>query len=51
MPALPVARSLFRLSDGWNVEGPATAPQPAFETRVVDGRVEARLRLEPTDRA
>ncbi|WP_405463047.1 Rieske (2Fe-2S) protein [Streptomyces jietaisiensis] len=43
--------SLFRLSDGWNVEGPATAPQPAFETRVVDGRVEARLRLEATDRA
>ncbi|MEW2413158.1 Rieske (2Fe-2S) protein [Streptomyces sp. NPDC046866] len=36
--------SLFRLSDGWNVEGPATAPQPAFDTRVVDGRLEARLR-------
>ncbi|MCB5178773.1 Rieske 2Fe-2S domain-containing protein [Streptomyces antimicrobicus] len=36
--------SVFRLSDGWNVRGPATAPQPAFETRVVDGRVEARLR-------
>jgi nitrite reductase/ring-hydroxylating ferredoxin subunit len=36
--------SVFRLSDGWNVEGPATAPQPAFDTRVVDGRVEARLR-------
>ncbi|WP_241562051.1 Rieske 2Fe-2S domain-containing protein [Streptomyces hoynatensis] len=36
--------SLFRLTDGWNVEGPATAPQPAFEARVVDGRVEARLR-------
>ncbi|GAA0286297.1 hypothetical protein GCM10010302_25710 [Streptomyces polychromogenes] len=35
--------SRFRLSDGWNVEGPATAPQPAFETRVVAGRVEARL--------
>jgi nitrite reductase/ring-hydroxylating ferredoxin subunit/uncharacterized membrane protein len=43
--------SLFRLSDGWNVEGPATAPQPAFDTRVVDGRVEARLRLEPADRS
>ncbi|MEU8437553.1 Rieske 2Fe-2S domain-containing protein [Streptomyces sp. NPDC029216] len=39
----PWHRSLFRLSDGWNVEGPATAPQPAFETRVVAGRVEARL--------
>ncbi|MDJ0386051.1 Rieske (2Fe-2S) protein [Streptomyces sp. G-G2] len=36
--------SLFRLSDGWNVEGPATAPQPAFETRVVDGYLEARMR-------
>ncbi|WP_328761488.1 MULTISPECIES: Rieske (2Fe-2S) protein [unclassified Streptomyces] len=37
--------SLFRLSDGWNVEGPATAPQPAFDTRTTaDGSVEARLR-------
>ncbi|UED88403.1 Rieske 2Fe-2S domain-containing protein [Streptomyces profundus] len=35
--------STFRLTDGWNVTGPATAPQPAFETRVVDGRVEVRL--------
>lgn len=36
--------SLFRLTDGWNVEGPATAPQPAFETRIADGHVVARLR-------
>ncbi|GHD86007.1 Rieske 2Fe-2S domain-containing protein [Streptomyces naganishii] len=36
--------SVFRLSDGWNVRGPATAPQPAFDTRIIDGRVEARLR-------
>jgi nitrite reductase/ring-hydroxylating ferredoxin subunit len=36
--------SVFRLSDGWNVGGPATAPQPVFETRVTGGRVEARLR-------
>ncbi|CAL9576174.1 3-phenylpropionate_cinnamic acid dioxygenase ferredoxin subunit [Streptomyces sp. enrichment culture] len=36
--------SVFRLSDGWNVRGPATAPQPAFDTRVVDGHVEVRLR-------
>ncbi|MER5527997.1 Rieske (2Fe-2S) protein [Streptomyces sp. NPDC002677] len=36
--------STFRLTDGWNVTGPATAPQPAFDTRVTDGRVEARLR-------
>ncbi|WP_078900597.1 Rieske 2Fe-2S domain-containing protein [Streptomyces sp. SBT349] len=35
--------SLFRLSDGWNLEGPATAPQPVFETRVTAGRVTARL--------
>ncbi|PWI10514.1 (2Fe-2S)-binding protein [Streptomyces sp. NWU339] len=36
--------SVFRLSDGWNVRGPATAPQPAFDTRVLDGHVEVRLR-------
>ncbi|GAA2410861.1 hypothetical protein GCM10010420_44640 [Streptomyces glaucosporus] len=42
--------STFRLADGWNVRGPATSPQPVFETRVVDGRVEARLITEP-DRA
>ncbi|MGW0858785.1 Rieske 2Fe-2S domain-containing protein [Streptomyces sp. NPDC002690] len=36
--------SVFRLTDGWNIGGPATAPQPAFETRLVDGQVEARLR-------
>ncbi|WP_234313683.1 Rieske 2Fe-2S domain-containing protein [Streptomyces sp. NBRC 109706] len=35
--------STFRLTDGWNVTGPATAPQPTFETRIVDGRVEVRL--------
>lgn len=36
--------SVFRLSDGWNVEGPATAPQPRFETRVTqDGMLEVRL--------
>ncbi|MDX3311017.1 Rieske 2Fe-2S domain-containing protein [Streptomyces sp. NPDC054884] len=36
--------SVFRLSDGLNVRGPATAPQPVFDTRVVDGHVEIRLR-------
>jgi nitrite reductase/ring-hydroxylating ferredoxin subunit/uncharacterized membrane protein len=36
--------SVFRLADGWNVRGPATAPQPAFDTRIVDGRLEVRLR-------
>ncbi|MFD5268962.1 Rieske 2Fe-2S domain-containing protein [Streptomyces sp. NPDC058335] len=41
--------SVFRLSDGWNVRGPATAPQPAFDTRIVDGRVEVRLRRQDRD--
>lgn len=36
--------SIFRLSDGWNVSGPATSPQPVYDTRLVDGRIEARLR-------
>jgi nitrite reductase/ring-hydroxylating ferredoxin subunit/uncharacterized membrane protein len=37
--------SVFRLSDGQNMRGPATAPQPAFESRVGDrGSVELRLR-------
>ncbi|MEU7423696.1 Rieske 2Fe-2S domain-containing protein [Streptomyces sp. NPDC040750] len=46
--------STFRLSDGWVVRGPATAPQPAFDTRTVDGHVEVRLRdrePEPDRRA
>nr|WP_245834236.1 Rieske (2Fe-2S) protein [Streptomyces aidingensis] len=34
--------SVFRLSDGRNVSGPATAPQPVFDTRVADGRLRAR---------
>ncbi|MFH8800797.1 Rieske 2Fe-2S domain-containing protein [Streptomyces sp. NPDC017936] len=38
--------SVFRLSDGWNVRGPATAPQPAFDTRILDGHVEVRLRRD-----
>ncbi|MGC5345794.1 Rieske 2Fe-2S domain-containing protein [Streptomyces sp. DT171] len=36
--------SVFRLSDGWNVRGPATSPQPAFDTRITDGQLEIRLR-------
>ncbi|WP_434098951.1 Rieske 2Fe-2S domain-containing protein [Streptomyces xantholiticus] len=40
--------SVFRLADGWNVRGPATAPQPAFDTRITDGHVEACLRLDET---
>ncbi|MFE4602201.1 Rieske 2Fe-2S domain-containing protein [Kitasatospora indigofera] len=36
--------SVFRLSDGWNVDGPATAPQPRFVTRTdSDGNLQARL--------
>lgn len=36
--------SVFRLSDGKNVRGPAIAPQPVFETRVTDaGALEVRL--------
>lgn len=41
--------SVFRLSDGWNVRGPATAPQPVFETRVTEGRVEVRMRQSDQD--
>ncbi|MCF6522108.1 Rieske (2Fe-2S) protein [Streptomyces sp. JJ36] len=36
--------SRFDLATGWNVAGPATAPQPAFETRTAAGQVQARLR-------
>jgi nitrite reductase/ring-hydroxylating ferredoxin subunit/uncharacterized membrane protein len=35
--------SEFRLDDGCVVHGPATAAVPRFETRVVNGTVEARL--------
>lgn len=36
--------SRFRLEDGALLRGPATAPQPAFETRELGGRIEVRLR-------
>jgi nitrite reductase/ring-hydroxylating ferredoxin subunit len=35
--------SVFRISDGTVVHGPATADQPAFETRVQDGIVQVCL--------
>ncbi|MFJ7280979.1 Rieske 2Fe-2S domain-containing protein [Kitasatospora sp. NPDC098663] len=36
--------SVFRLADGWNVGGPATAPQPSFATRTDgDGNLQVRL--------
>ena len=34
--------STFRLDDGSVVRGPATRPQPAYETRVSEGRIELR---------
>lgn len=34
--------STFRLADGSIIQGPATAPQPRFEARVTDGKVEIR---------
>jgi nitrite reductase/ring-hydroxylating ferredoxin subunit len=38
--------SRFALPDGAVLHGPATAPQPTLETRVVSGRLEARVRLD-----
>ncbi|MFB7909853.1 Rieske 2Fe-2S domain-containing protein [Kitasatospora sp. NPDC056076] len=35
--------SEFRLRDGEVASGPATSPQPVFETRVLSGHLEARL--------
>ncbi len=35
--------SEFRVEDGCVVHGPATAPAPRFESRVVDGTVQARV--------
>jgi nitrite reductase/ring-hydroxylating ferredoxin subunit/uncharacterized membrane protein len=40
--------SVFRLDDGSVEGGPAASPQPAFEARVRDGRVEARQVTDPT---
>ena len=36
--------SVFNLEDGRVLRGPATKPEDAYETRVVDGTVEIRLR-------
>lgn len=43
----PWHRSAFRIDDGQVVRGPATARQPSYETRVMDGTVEVRLQ-EPS---
>jgi nitrite reductase/ring-hydroxylating ferredoxin subunit len=40
----PCHGSRFDLRDGSIQRGPATAPQPVFETRESDGRIEVRLR-------
>jgi len=40
----PCHMSTFRLSDGAILRGPASAPQPSYQTRVRDGRVEVRTR-------
>jgi nitrite reductase/ring-hydroxylating ferredoxin subunit/uncharacterized membrane protein len=38
----PWHASTFRLTDGHIVRGPASIPQPAYQTRVRDGRIEIR---------
>ena len=40
--------SVFRLDDGSVQRGPAAAPQPRFEARVVEGRVQVRAAHRPT---
>jgi nitrite reductase/ring-hydroxylating ferredoxin subunit len=40
----PWHHSVFELSDGALVHGPAAYPQPAWDTRVSDGRIEVRRR-------
>ena len=38
----PWHHSTFRLEDGLVLQGPATAPQPTYDVRVVEGRIEIR---------
>jgi nitrite reductase/ring-hydroxylating ferredoxin subunit/uncharacterized membrane protein len=40
--------SQFDLRDGGVVRGPASSPQPAYEARVREGRVEVRQATDPT---
>ena len=40
----PCHGSTFRLTDGEVVRGPATAPQPAYEARIREDKIEVRLR-------
>lgn len=43
----PWHASVFRVDDGAVVHGPATAPVPGFDTRVVGGMVETRVKAHP----
>jgi len=40
----PWHQSVFRLGDGSVVHGPAAVPQPSYEVRTVDGKLEVRAR-------
>ena len=40
--------STFRLDDGSVVKGPATTPQPVYDVRLRDGKVEVRAHAAPT---
>lgn len=40
----PWHASIFNLADGSLVQGPATAPQPSYEARVHEGKIEVRSR-------
>lgn len=44
----PLHGSRFALADGAVRRGPAGSPQPAYETRVRDGRIEVRQTTDPT---
>jgi nitrite reductase/ring-hydroxylating ferredoxin subunit len=41
--------SVFRVGDGSVVHGPATVPQPGFDTRVVNGHLHAKVQTVPGD--
>jgi len=38
----PWPGSTFRFADGSIVRGPATTPEPCYQTRIQDGRIEVR---------
>lgn len=44
----PWHASIFALDDGRVLEGPATFPQPIYETRIRDGQIEVRARQRAT---